>query len=86
MHSIQVILGGFALWTTLLLGRSMFDLRIGDGTLCVAFCVMWLAVSSINLAMGMRYAGYSLGEELPFFLLVLSVPVIAVVTTVMMLR
>lgn len=81
MHSIQVICGGLALWATALLLRSMFALQLGSGALCIAFCLLWFVVSGVNMALGMRYAGYSFAEELPFFVLVFSLPVTAAVVT-----
>ena len=84
MHSVQVILGGFALWTSFLLVRSMCDLRVSDGALCVGFGAAWFAAASVNMAMGMAGAAYSFGEELPFFLLVFCVPVIGATSSVMM--
>lgn len=74
MHSVLIILGGLALWSSVLLARTMFDLRVGNSALCLGFCAVWLIAAGINLAMGMHYAGYSLMEELSFFILVFGVP------------
>lgn len=40
-----------------------------------AFAVIWLAASALNLWAGVAKAGYSLGEELPIFLLIFAAPV-----------
>jgi len=81
MHSLQVIVGGLVLWSTALLARTMFDVRVGGVTLCIAFCLVWFVASGVNMAMGMYGAGYSFIEELPFFLLVFGVPSVAAVLT-----
>ncbi|WP_050479865.1 hypothetical protein [Herbaspirillum rhizosphaerae] len=86
MHSVQVILGGFALWTSLLLARSMCDLRAGDGALYIVFCALWFAAAVVNMAIGIYGAGYSFAEELPYFLLVFGVPVMGAASSVMMCR
>jgi|GEM_PF-1351037 len=80
MHSMQVIFGGFTLWATALLLRTLAA-QLGSGALCIAFCLIWFAVSGVNMALGMRYAGYAFADELPFFVLVFSVPVVAAVAT-----
>jgi len=65
-----------------LLVRTMFDLRIGGVVLCLCFGLAWFAVAAFNMGLGMHYAAYSFGQELPFFLLVFSVPTIAAAATI----
>lgn len=86
MHSLQVILGGFALWATAGLLQTMFALRVSSGALCLAFSLIWLLVAGGNMALGMRHAGYTFMQELPFFILVYSVPVLAAVITTRMTK
>ncbi|MFO1310992.1 MAG: hypothetical protein U1F41_02895 [Burkholderiales bacterium] len=43
----------------------------------VAFGLVWLAVTGANMWIGVNRAGYSVGEELPIFLLLFAVPVLA---------
>ena len=40
----------------------------------VGFVVLWFAVAAFNMWVGVAKAGYSVGEELPIFLLIFSVP------------
>lgn len=77
MHSVKVILGGLALWCALFAGRAWLAPRISSSALFVVFSVIWFCASAINLSIGMERARYSLIEELPYFLLVFGVPMIA---------
>ena len=43
----------------------------------VAFIVLWLAIAAFNMWVGVARAGYSVGEELPIFLLLFAVPAAA---------
>jgi hypothetical protein len=43
----------------------------------VAFAVFWLAATGFNMWTGVSRAGYSVGEEMPIFLLLFAVPVVA---------
>ena len=45
----------------------------------VAFGVFWLAVTGFNMWAGVTRAGYSVGEEMPIFLLLFGVPLIAAI-------
>jgi len=39
-----------------------------------AFLGAWLVICALNLWAGVMHAGYSIGEELPIFLLLFSIP------------
>ena len=39
-----------------------------------AFISLWLVISGFNLWVGVSKAGYTLGDELPIFLLIFAVP------------
>ena len=41
------------------------------------FIVLWLVVAAFNLWLGVAKAGYTVGDELPIFLLVFGVPAAA---------
>ena len=41
------------------------------------FLVGWLVVALLNMWLGVSRAGYSVGEELPIFLLIFAVPAAA---------
>ena len=43
------------------------------------FIVAWCALAALNMFAGITHAGYSVGEELPIFLLIAGVPVIAMI-------
>jgi len=40
----------------------------------VAFVVLWLALTSFNMWVGVSRAGYSVAEELPILLLLFGIP------------
>jgi hypothetical protein len=42
----------------------------------VGFVVLWFAVAAFNMWVGVAKAGYSVGEELPIFLLLFGVPAV----------
>ena len=75
MHTIMVIGGGLVLLAIfILVGR-----QLGGGTAAAAataamwFVPVWLVAAGINLWIGVRH-GYTMTEELPFFLIVFGVP------------
>ncbi len=74
MRTVTIILGGF-----LLLGLCLLAARWigGTGTMATAarvFIPIWLAVALLNMWVGVARAGYSVGEELPIFLLIFAAP------------
>ena len=76
MHTIYVIAGGllllgiFALFARALSGAHP-SVR---GRLLLAFIPVWLACAAFNMWVGVSRAGYSVGDELPVFLVVFAVP------------
>ena len=38
------------------------------------FIPTWFCLSALNLCIGVKQAGYSIGEELPIFLLIFTIP------------
>ncbi|MGO1069426.1 hypothetical protein [Lysobacter sp. CA199] len=76
MHTIMVMLGGFALLALCLLGGRLFG---GPGAASLirgakAFLPLWLIGAGINMYIGVVQAGYSVAEELPIFVLIYAVP------------
>ena len=76
MHTFYVIAGGL-----LLLG--IFAAFAGAlsgvyptvrGRLLLAFVPVWLACAAFNMWVGVSRAGYSVGDELPIFLIVFAIP------------
>jgi hypothetical protein len=45
----------------------------------VAFVLFWLAATGFNMWVGVSRAGYSVGEEMPIFLLLFAVPAVAAI-------
>ena len=74
MHTAIVIgVGLLVLAACLLVGR----LAGGPGALSTAalvFLPVWLVGAGVNMAIGVKRAGYSVAEEAPVFLVVFAVP------------
>lgn len=77
MHMLLVISGG-----TLLLGIfALFGKLWGADLSGVAvgaklFVLVWLAVTLINMWVGVTRAGYTVAQELPILLIVFAIPAI----------
>lgn len=77
MHTIMVLLAGFALLAIMaILGR-----RSGKpfSQLLPAFLLLWLLCSLVNMWVGMSSAGYTFMQELPMLVIVFGVPAIAAI-------
>jgi len=76
MHTILVILGGFALLALCLrLSRTFGGAgRTQRAKAVLVFIPLWLAGAAINLWVGVSGAGYSVAEEFPIFLLIFAIP------------
>ena len=79
MRTALFLLAGF-----LLLGASAIVARLFSATYpsaptvaTVAFLVIWLALTSFNLWVGVDKAGYTFAEELPILLLLFGIPAAA---------
>jgi hypothetical protein len=76
MRTLLFLLVGFLLLAACVLLGRLFSANYG-GTSLVAtwvFLVLWLGISTVNLWVGVARAGYTLGDELPIFLLIFVVP------------
>ena len=77
MHMLLVIVGG-----VILLGVFLLFGRLWGGDMAAlalaakAFLPVWLAISVVNLWVGVSHAGYSVREELPILLVVFLVPAV----------
>ena len=67
---IGLILAGVSFWLAKLFGLSA-------ATALKAFSVLWLALSAVNLYLGVAKAGYPLAVELPVFAVVFGLPAVA---------
>ena len=76
-HTIKVIAGGFGLLAFCLLVGAWLGSPAsvaGLGTAAKVFIPLWLVGAGINMWLGVTKAGYSVAEDVPFFLLVFAVP------------
>ena len=60
--SLLVACGFGGAWRTTLAEVSKF------------FIPIWFCLSVLNILLGVKQAGYSIGEELPIFLLIFTIP------------
>jgi hypothetical protein len=76
MHTLYVIAGGLLLLGIFVLfARALSDVHRGArGKLLLAFIPAWLACAAFNMWVGVSRAGYSVGDELPVFVVVFVVP------------
>jgi hypothetical protein len=76
MRTIQFLLAGFLLMGAFLWLGKLFSGQFADAPRVAtwAFVVVWLAMAAVNMWVGVARAGYSIGEELPIFLLIFAIP------------
>ena len=78
MRTIIIIGAGWCCSGLFVLGGRLFG--GGNGHLVTAakvFIPVWLAAAGFNMWMGVARAGYSVGEELPIFLVIFAIPAAA---------
>jgi hypothetical protein len=76
MRTLLFLLAGFLLLATCVLLGRLFSTNYAGASLAATwtFVVLWLGISTANLWVGVAKAGYTLGDELPIFLLIFVVP------------
>ena len=77
MHTVKVIVGGLALLALCLLIERWVGgpaPAVGLIRAIKVFIPLWLIAAGINMWVGVSKAGYSVAEEVPFFLVVFAVP------------
>lgn len=77
MHTIKVMAAGFALLAAcLIIGRYAASSHPAAGIALGAkvFVALWFVAAAVNTWIGVSKAGYSIGDELPVFLIVFLVP------------
>ena len=75
MHTLIVLAGGAALLAAcLLLGHAVGGTMRAVAWGASVFIPLWLALSVVNLWIGVSRAGYSVAEETPIFLLIFGAP------------
>lgn len=75
MHMMLVILGGIALFGVF----CLFGWLWGEDSASVAvatkaFIPLWLAMALVNMWVGVTKAGYTVMQELPIFVIVVTIP------------
>ena len=81
MRTVLFLASGFLLAGALLLLSKLFAgqypqaPRVATGL----FVALWLLIAAVNMWVGVSKAGYSVGEELPIFLLIFAVPAIVAI-------
>ena len=82
MRTVLIILGGFVLLGVFVLVARLAGGGVADRAMVIAsqvFIPVWLALAGVNMWVGVAKAGYSVGEELPIFLLISALPAAAAV-------
>jgi hypothetical protein len=80
MRTALIILGGFVLLGVFVLVARLAGGDAADKAMVIAaqvFIPVWLALAGVNMWVGVAKAGYSVGEELPIFLLIFALPAAA---------
>jgi hypothetical protein len=74
-----VLTAGVALWVAVLILAGLLgeapSLAASTGPTAAVFVPLWLLLCLVNLAVGVRVAGYTVLEEIPVLLLNAAVPV-----------
>jgi hypothetical protein len=79
MHTVKVILGGFVLLALCLVAGRLLGGAGQSATLArsaLVFVPLWFVGAAINMWLGVTKAGYSVKEELPYFLIVILIPTV----------
>lgn len=80
MHTIMVTAGGFALLGLFVLLVRFWSAERGILSVAAnAFIPVWLAITLLNLWIGVQYAGYTLLQELPILAITFGLPAAAAV-------
>ena len=77
MHTIIVTAGGLVLLVLfLLLARFWSPDRGILSVAAKAFIPVWLSITIVNLWIGIRYAGYTVLQELPIMAITFGIPAV----------
>ena len=83
MHMLMVTAGGVVLLGLfLLLGRSWGPDPAILGVAAKAFIPVWLTIALVNLWIGVRYAGYTVLQELPILVVIFGIPAAAAIAVI----
>lgn len=81
MHTLIVIGVGLLLLGVCLLAGSAAAGAPGIARAALLFLPLWFLGAGINLWIGVRSAGYGVGEELPVFFVVFALPALVAMLT-----
>ena len=81
MRTALFLVAGFLLLGGVVLLGRLFAAQYPDAVrfAVVAYVAVWFLVAGANMWLGVAKAGYSVGEELPIFLLIFAVPAVVAV-------
>ena len=74
MHTVLVIAAGLMLLGLFLLSAQVLRLPALRPRAASWFVVAWFVCAAANMWVGVTRAGYSIGDELPVFVVVFAVP------------
>ena len=74
MHTVIVLAVGFALLGVCVVAGCFLGGTPGTATAALVFLPLWFVGAAINLYVGVKRAGYSIGDEAPIFVLVFAIP------------
>ncbi|MGP5308247.1 hypothetical protein [Vreelandella alkaliphila] len=77
MHTVMVILAGLVLLAVFVVLARIASIRFAR--LLPVYLVVWLICTAINMWIGVSQAGYSVMQELPFMLIVFTVPALVAI-------
>lgn len=77
MHTVMVILAGLVLLAVFVVLARIASIRFAR--LLPVYLVVWLICTAINMWIGVSQAGYSVMQELPFLLIVFTVPALVAI-------
>lgn len=74
MHTVVVLGIAFGILAICLVGGRLVGGMPGLAAGALVFLPVWLVGAGINMYMGVKRAGYTVMQEVPFFLIVFSIP------------
>lgn len=81
MRTALFLLAGILLLAAALILGKLFSANYPNATLAatIGFVGAWLVIAGANMWVGVAKAGYSVGDELPIFLLIFGLPALAAI-------
>jgi hypothetical protein len=81
MRTGLFLLAGLLLLATVLLLAKLFSPTYPDALrlATIGYVALWLIIAGANMWVGVAKAGYSVGDELPIFLLIFGVPAVVAI-------